>query len=130
MLNSMVMFTFSVLDWKYSICANLAQKIKIDCLRRNLAFTLIRICWCDGDIQIFSMGLQISYLEQCGPESQNRVIKMKLGAWANSNMKNSMVMFLVLFGTENYALGQIWWKKIKIVFFFTMVCDVCKMKQM
>ena len=76
------------------------------------------------------MGLQISYLEQCGPESQNRVIKMKLGAWANSNMKNSMVMFLVLFGTENYALGQIWWKKIKIVFFCTMVCDVCQMKQM
>ena len=29
MQNSMVMFTFSVFDWKYSLLANLVQKVKI-----------------------------------------------------------------------------------------------------
>ena len=33
MLNLIVMFTFSVSDWKYRFGPNLVQKIKVDCLR-------------------------------------------------------------------------------------------------
>ena len=42
--NSMVVFTFSVLDWKYPSWANLVQKIKIISLTWNLVSWLIRIC--------------------------------------------------------------------------------------
>ena len=50
MQNSMVVFTFSVLDWKYPFWANLVQKIKIVSLSWNLRIRLIGICriqwWC------------------------------------------------------------------------------------
>ena len=42
MQNSMVIFTFSVFDWKSTFWANLVQKIKIVCLSWNLVPTLIR----------------------------------------------------------------------------------------
>ena len=41
-LNSMVTFTFSVLDQKYPFWANLVQKYKIVCLSWNLVPRLIR----------------------------------------------------------------------------------------
>ena len=50
MQNSMILFTFFVLERKYPFWANLFQKIKIVTLSWNLAPTLIRICriqwWC------------------------------------------------------------------------------------
>ena len=42
MLNSMVMFTLSVLDQKYNFWENLVQKIKMFCARWNLAHRLIQ----------------------------------------------------------------------------------------
>ena len=48
-LNSVVMFTFSVLYWKYPFRANLVQKVKIFSLSWNLVASLIWICkiqWC------------------------------------------------------------------------------------
>ena len=44
MLNSMMLFTFSVLDRKY-LWANLVQNIKFVCLRWKLAPRLIGIYW-------------------------------------------------------------------------------------
>ena len=44
-LNSMVMFTFSVLDWRHPFGANLVQKNKIVFLRWNLVLRPIQICW-------------------------------------------------------------------------------------
>ena len=50
MPNSMVVFTFSVLDWKQHFWANLVQRIKIVSSSWNLATRLIPICriewWC------------------------------------------------------------------------------------
>ena len=50
MQNSIVMFTFSVFDWKYPFWANLVQKVKIISWSWNLVPTLIRTCriqwWC------------------------------------------------------------------------------------
>ena len=45
MQNSMVVFTFSVLDQKLTFRANLVQKIKIISLSWNLVPRLISICW-------------------------------------------------------------------------------------
>ena len=45
MLNSMVKFTFSVLDQKYiNLTINLVQKSIVVCLRLNLVSSLIQIC--------------------------------------------------------------------------------------
>ena len=44
MMNSIVMFTFSVLDRKYPFWPNLVQNIKIVSLSLNLVPRLIRIC--------------------------------------------------------------------------------------
>ena len=40
MLNSIMVFTFSILEQKYSFWVNLNQKIKIVCLRWNWVSTL------------------------------------------------------------------------------------------
>ena len=44
MQNSMVVFSFSVLDWKHIFSADLIQKVKIVSLSRNLVLRLIWIC--------------------------------------------------------------------------------------
>ena len=46
---------------------------------------------------------------------------MKSGAWTNSDMKNSIVIFLILFGTENSVFGQILSKKSKLCTFYHVV---------
>ena len=58
MQNSMVMFIFSVFDWKYPFWANLAQKVKIISWSWNFVPRLIRICrihWCCSRF-LFSTG--------------------------------------------------------------------------
>ena len=44
MLNLMVMFTFSVSDWKHLFGANLSQKFKFVCMWLNLVYRIIQIC--------------------------------------------------------------------------------------
>ena len=46
MENSMVVFTFSVLDGKDTFLANLVQKIKIVIFSWDLTQALIRLWWC------------------------------------------------------------------------------------
>ena len=50
MQNSMMLFIFSIFEWKYPFRANLVQKIKIVTLSWNLVSTLTRTCriqwWC------------------------------------------------------------------------------------
>ena len=45
---SMVVFTFSALDQKYSFWANLYQKMKVVRLSKNLVPILIRACRIQG----------------------------------------------------------------------------------
>ena len=54
MLNSMVIFTFSIFDCKYPVWANLVQKIKIISLSWNLVPTVIRICRIQWRCSLFS----------------------------------------------------------------------------
>ena len=50
---------------------------------------------------------------------------MKLGTWTNSDILNSMVMFICSASDRKYTLGS----KNENGLFFTMMCDVRKMKQ-
>ena len=54
MENSMVMFIFSLFDWKYP-WANLLQKVKIISWSWNLVPRIIRICWIQWCCSLFSI---------------------------------------------------------------------------
>ena len=75
MQNSMVMFTFFVLDRKYLFWANLVQKFKTVCLKWNLASRLIRIC--NGDVHFFHFWLEILFLSKFGPNISIFLFKVK-----------------------------------------------------
>ena len=66
---SKVVFTYSVLERKYTFRANLVQKIKIICLRSTLTSRLIRICY------FFCFGLKIPCF------GQSWSTKSKLSVW-------------------------------------------------
>ena len=90
--NSMIMFTFAVLNQKYPFLANLVQKTTIATLSRNLVLRLIPICkirW--GDVHIF--GFDIEHPFFC-PKTQNCLFKVKFDTQTHLNMQNSMVQLI------------------------------------
>ena len=79
-LNSMVMFIFSILDWKYPFWVNLAQKLKIVCLQWNSNPRLIRICWVRWWRSLFLFWTTNTLFAQIwGRKYQNFLFKMKFG---------------------------------------------------
>ena len=118
MQNSMIMFTFSVLDRKYSFWANLVQKSKIVSLSWNLVPRLTWICRIQWS---FSFLFFFSFLDQ------------KYSFWANLVQKFKTVCLkwylvprliricitqwwclLLLFYTRNAFFGYIWSKIPKL----------------
>ena len=95
MQNSMVMFILSVFDWKYPFWANLVQKVKIISWSWNLVARLIRIWriqwWCS--FFLFLIGNIL--FGQIWSKKSNYQLKLKFGSQTNSNMQNSMVMFIL-----------------------------------
>ena len=93
MLNSMMLFSFFVFEWKYPFSTNLVQKIKIFTLSWNLVPTLIRACriqwWCS----FFSFWSEIIFWDKFSPNSKNYQLRLKYGTYTNSNMQNSMMLF-------------------------------------
>ena len=95
-----MMFTFSVFDHRYLSWANLVRKFKIVCSKLNLIQRLIRICkiqrWC----LFICFRLKIAALfGKFGPKNRNCQFKLKIGTQTNSNMKNSIVIFLFSTGS-------------------------------
>ena len=110
-----MLFSFFVFQWKYPFWANLVQKIKIVTLSWKLASSLIRICriqwWCS----FFSFWLKIPFLGKFGPKNQNYQLKLKFGTWANSNMQNSMMLFIYFVFDWKYHFLANLVQKIKII---------------
>ena len=77
MQNLVVVFTFSVLDWKHPFWANLVQKVKI-----------VSLSW-----KLVLFGLETPFLGKFGTKNQNCQFKLKFGTKTNSNMQNSMALF-------------------------------------
>ena len=107
MQNSMVVFTFSFLEWKYTFWVNLVQKLKIVNLGWNLTPSLIRI----RSIQYVCFSRfrpETSFLGKFGPKTQNCQFKLKFGTYTNSNMQNSMMMFTYsVFDRKNLFWGKL-----------------------
>ena len=93
MQNSIMLFTFFLLEWKYPFWANLVQKSKILILSWNSEPTLIRTCrvqwWCSF-VLFF---IENTPFGQIWSKNQNYQLKLKFGTWTNSNMQNSMMQF-------------------------------------
>ena len=110
-----MLFTFFIFEWKCTFWANLVQKIKIVTLCWNLVPTLIRICrthWC---YSLFRFWVEISFLGKVGPKSQNSHFKLKFGTYTNSNMQNSMVMFIFFVFDRKYPYWANLVQKVKIL---------------
>ena len=97
MQKSVVIFTFSVFDWKYPFWVNLIKKIKIVSLssylvpRSNLVPNLITQN--STVLFFFSFRAEIPILDKFGPKNQNYQFKLKFGTQTNLNIQNSMVVF-------------------------------------
>ena len=82
MQNSMVVFTFSALDWKHLFQANLVQKIKIVSLSWNLF--LLTHSNMQNSMVIFIIFFvclrpKTPFLSEFGPKNQNCQFKLKFG---------------------------------------------------
>ena len=113
MQNSMVVFTFSVLDQKNPFRANLVQKIKIVSLSWNLVQNLIRICriqwWCS-----LFLFLTINILGQIWSKN-SKLFKVKFDRKSNSNMQNSMIVSILSALDWKYLFWANLVQKIEIV---------------
>ena len=98
MHNSMMMFTFSVFDWKYSFWAYLLPKFKIVCSEKNLVPRLFRIwriqMWCS----FFS--IFVWKFPCLGKLSQ----KLKILCWS-WNLKSKLFFIFSFFRSEIPFLG-------------------------
>ena len=115
MQNSMVEFTFSVFNQKYPFWASLVQKYKIISLSLNLLPWLIRIYriqwWCS--LSLFST--VNTFLGKFSPKNQNYQFKLKFSTGTNSNMHNSMVIFIFSVFDRKYPFWANLVQKIKLV---------------
>ena len=114
MHNSVVIFTFSVFDWKYPFWANLVQKVKTVSLSWNFVPTLIRI----SRIQYCC---SLSVFDQEYPFWANLVQNIKI-----VSLRWSLILILIQicriqwlcsllsFSARNTLFGTIWSKKSKL----------------
>ena len=91
--NARVVFTFSVLQRKYSFWANFVQKGIIVSLSRILVTRLIRIYRIQWHCSVFLFETGNTFLGKFGEESQNCEFQLMFGTKTNSNMPNSMMIF-------------------------------------
>ena len=115
MQTSMLMFVLSVFDWKYPFWVNLVQKVKIMSWSRNLVAGLIRICRIQWYCSLFLFLVEIPFLDKFGPKNQNSCFKLKFCTYSNSNMQNSMVMFIYFVFDDKYLFWANLAQKVKII---------------
>ena len=115
MQNSVMLFTFFAFEWKYPFWENLVQKVKMIGWIWNLVARLIRICriqwWCS----LFLFFCGNTFFGQIWSKNQNSHFKLKLGTSNNSNMQNSMVMFISFVFDPKYPFGANLVQKVKIM---------------
>ena len=94
MENSIVVFTFSVLEWKYPFWGKLLRKIEIFISSWNFVLRLIWICTMQEWSSLFCFRQEILFSGKFCLKIWNCCFKPKFHSWANLNMQNSKVMFM------------------------------------
>ena len=87
----MVMFTFSVFDWKYPFWENLVQKIKIVSLSRNLVSRLIKLLELNKRINTEAAAHRCSVAVL---KNQKQPLADVLQNWCNIQRKTIVLEFL------------------------------------
>ena len=90
------------LDQKNPSWANFVQKSKIVCSKRSLIQRVIRIHIIQWYCPFYLFGLP--FLHKFVPKNQNGQFELKIGSKTNSNVKNSMVMFIFPVFDRKYPL--------------------------
>ena len=67
----------------------------------------------NGGVHLLHFQQEIPLWGKFGPKNQNYLFKVKFGAETNSNMVNSMVIFIFLFSTQNSLFWENLVQKIK-----------------
>ena len=118
MQNSVVIFTFTVLDWKYPFWANWVQKVKIISSSWNFVPTLLRICKIQRRCSLFFvLNHKGAFFDKFGPKRQNYQFKLTFGCYANSNMQNSIAMLIFfVFNQKCFSWANLV-QKVKIISF-------------
>ena len=118
MQDSIVMFTFSVFNWRYPFRENLIQK------NQNCQFKLKFGTETNSNMQNSLVVSTFSVLDRKDPfwswfffqKNQNCQFKMKIGTKTNSNMQNSMALFIFSVLKWKHPFWANLVKKIKFVF--------------
>ena len=101
--------------WLITYHETLNEALKIVNLCWNLVTRIIRICkspwWCS----LFLFISEIAFWVKFGPKNQNYQFKLKLGTKINSNMQNSVVIFIFPFLDRKYPFWVNLVQKSKIV---------------
>ena len=80
-VNSMVVFTFSVLDQKYLFRGKLVQKIKLLKFLAEIWYQgQVDCVEFDGDVHFSCFFLEVLFLDEFSPKNQNCLLKLKFGA--------------------------------------------------
>ena len=88
---------------------------KLSVKKLTLVASLIRIFrmqWC---CSVFCFRVEIPFLGKFGPKNQNYQFKLKFGTYTNSNMQNSMVMFILSVFDWKYPFWANLVQKVKLI---------------
>ena len=109
MQNSVVLFTFSVFDWKYLFRSKFYHWIW------SLVPSKFWICRIHKLFTFFQFWEDILFLGKFGPKSQNCQFKLKFGTLTNSNIQSLMVVLTFsVFLVEMLFMGKFDLKKSKL----------------
>ena len=59
--------------------------------------------------------VRFMFLDHFGANLVRKIKILKFATKANSNMQNSMVMFIFLFSTRNFPFEKIWFQNSKLL---------------
>ena len=88
-----MVFTFSVLEWKYSFWQILSKTSKFPVSADVWYLKQFEFAECSCDVQFSYFQPGAPFLGKFGPKIKNFNFKLKFGSKTNSNMQNSMMMF-------------------------------------
>ena len=82
---------------------------------RSMPPSLIRLCTIQLSCSFFLFLSGNALFGQFGPKNQNYQFKLKFGTYTNSNMQNSMVMFILSVFDWKYPFWANLVQKVKII---------------
>ena len=94
MHNSIMLFSFLFLSGNTLFGQILSKKSKLSVESEIWQLDYFEYAEFSDAAHFFCFSVEIPFLAKFGPQNQNSRFKLKFGTYTNSNMQNSMVMFI------------------------------------